>query len=613
MFSSRVLQASIPRLLFAVLVLTSTLASPLAIPTKSNLHRRQNAPFAVTGITDSGTQLRLEIRDLQQNADQWNIYLLGMQRLQSMDQNDMLSWFQIAGIHGAPFADWDGVKGNGKQDVGWCIHGASLFLSWHRPYLALYESLVVAHARDAAAEFPEGDERNRYVEAAKTLRIPYWDWAKPVPKGQHTAPDSLTTAQISVNTPSGQQTIASPLYTYRFHPVEDALRSAVGGIGDFLETHRHPNQWWVANTTNNDGGWVDSMDQFQSQAAQRVFNIFANYNNYMNVSNSGWQPNGGVSSKYDSFESVHDVVHNTIGGDGGNMVVIQLAAFDPIFWLHHTNIDRLGAMWEALYPNSYLVPSPQHGNIWLSEGQVADADTPLQPFYADPTGTFHTSNSARYPKTFGYTYPELTFDDPATIRAAINQLYGGMDAPAKRSVTLADNGYAPPNATDSNSNPRDYVANIRASKNSIGESYNIHIFLGDFTPNTYDWAKDPNLVGTHGVFAKKLAPIGDPIHVAGSVMLKKTLRQHYEQGKISGLTEDIVIPYLQKHLHWRVQKMDGCEVPRESMPELKVMVISTEVQPAASPYQLAKWVGETKLHLEVTDGRPGGLCPGDEY
>jgi tyrosinase len=90
--------SQISTLIAASLAITSTWASPLGIAPKPDLQRRQDAPFAITGIRDdSGTQQRLEIRDLQQNADQWNIYLLGMQRMQAMDQNDMLSWFQIAG------------------------------------------------------------------------------------------------------------------------------------------------------------------------------------------------------------------------------------------------------------------------------------------------------------------------------------------------------------------------------------------------------------------------------------------------------------------------------------------------------------------------------------
>ena len=44
----------------------------------------------------------------------------------------------------------------------------------------------------------------------------------------------------------------------------------------------------------------------------------------------------------------HDVVHVGVGGGGGYMSDVLLAARDPIFWLHHANIDRLWVRWKAL-------------------------------------------------------------------------------------------------------------------------------------------------------------------------------------------------------------------------------------------------------------------------
>ena len=39
-----------------------------------------------------------------------------------------------------------------------------------------------------------------------------------------------------------------------------------------------------------------------------------------------------------------------IGGDGGNMGDISISAFDPLFWLHHCNMDRHFYTW--LYNNT---------------------------------------------------------------------------------------------------------------------------------------------------------------------------------------------------------------------------------------------------------------------
>jgi tyrosinase len=42
----------------------------------------------------------LEIRELQRSPDQFNVYLIGLRRFQNTSQDDKLSYFQIAGMHG---------------------------------------------------------------------------------------------------------------------------------------------------------------------------------------------------------------------------------------------------------------------------------------------------------------------------------------------------------------------------------------------------------------------------------------------------------------------------------------------------------------------------------
>ena len=65
------------------------------------LNRRQTTNSSgftiVTGIQNTSPQPRLEIRQLEKNADQWNIYLLGMRRFMSTNQTEKLSYYQIAG------------------------------------------------------------------------------------------------------------------------------------------------------------------------------------------------------------------------------------------------------------------------------------------------------------------------------------------------------------------------------------------------------------------------------------------------------------------------------------------------------------------------------------
>ncbi|KAJ2163092.1 hypothetical protein GGF46_000021 [Coemansia sp. RSA 552] len=45
--------------------------------------------------------------------------------------------------------------------------------------------------------------------------------------------------------------------------------------------------------------------------------------------------------------SIHGIVHLTLGGDMNTMH----SPMDPVFWLHHSNVDRLWAQWQAISPD----------------------------------------------------------------------------------------------------------------------------------------------------------------------------------------------------------------------------------------------------------------------
>lgn len=105
MFKSR---QSLSRFLVASLLFSVSWANPLAkrphiVETldrrvaENVLDKRQTAPFAVSGVSGSGVQPRLEIRQLMENTNQFNIFVLAIQAMQQDNQDDFLSYFSIAG------------------------------------------------------------------------------------------------------------------------------------------------------------------------------------------------------------------------------------------------------------------------------------------------------------------------------------------------------------------------------------------------------------------------------------------------------------------------------------------------------------------------------------
>lgn len=91
----------------------------------------------------------------------------------------------------------------------------------------------------------------------------------------------------------------------------------------------------------------------------------------------------------------HGVVHTGVGGPGGWMSAFETAGQDPIFWLHHANIDRLWEFWlasggghanptgNATWMNQQFDFYDETGaKVTMSGSQVVDTATQLSYKYA---------------------------------------------------------------------------------------------------------------------------------------------------------------------------------------------------------------------------------------
>jgi hypothetical protein len=82
----------------------------------------------------------------------------------------------------------------------------------------------------------------------------------------------------------------------------------------------------------------------------------------------------------DSFDSnievLHNAVHNAAGGKGSHLSTTEFAAFDPLFWLHHANLDRLFAFWQVLNPRLRVEEKGGNNNqVDLSQAFRANLDS----------------------------------------------------------------------------------------------------------------------------------------------------------------------------------------------------------------------------------------------
>ena len=64
--------------------------------TRNLLIERANN-VAIKGAADSSQYPRIEIRDMIKKTDQWNLFLLAMERFKNKPKTDRLSYYQISG------------------------------------------------------------------------------------------------------------------------------------------------------------------------------------------------------------------------------------------------------------------------------------------------------------------------------------------------------------------------------------------------------------------------------------------------------------------------------------------------------------------------------------
>ncbi|SPN96684.1 related to Tyrosinase [Cephalotrichum gorgonifer] len=373
--------------------------------------------------------LRREIRDLEANfPDQFNLYILGLRALQARSKDDPTSYYQIAGIHGMPYKVWNNA--NGIQDFqfgGYCTHSSILFITWHRPYLALFEQALYSAIQEEAAKFPP-ELRSRYTEAAKLVRLPYFDWAVRVRLGADSLPPSIASQTIRVvDTDGKQKSIDNPLYSFNISQVRPNTGDLTRGWQNRPRTVRHPD-----SRGNSRNGIIEQeLDNESASLRQEVSLLLLSYTDYDDFSNSTWR-RGTTGRPLTSLESVHDDIHGRTGGSGGHMSSLDVSAMDPIFWLHHCNVDRLWNIWQDLNPDEFMTARPApFSNFTVRGGTLEDARTPLSPFWDASGSKFWTSEAVKSPAAFGYAYPETQkwgFASTAAyqreLRRTIARLYG---------------------------------------------------------------------------------------------------------------------------------------------------------------------------------------------
>jgi tyrosinase len=471
--------------------------------------------------------------------------------------------------------------------------------------------------------------------------MPYWDWAQD--GGANTVPTQVRDQSVTVTKPSGKVTIANPLYSYSFG---SSLPSEIGGgpWNSWPITLRRP----VANPTRSNNNEMNARFNAQRISLRdRVFALFSSKQSWGAASTSAIGVRTDLSgSGVDSFESVHDAIHNTAGGEsGGHMYYLDISSFDPIFWLHHTNVDRLLAMYQLIVPNSYVA----NGNInrpmaqW-NQGEAKNSNSPLKPFTKDTSGNYFTSNDVKETRVLGYYYPETSERSYTQVARAVTSLYGGGARTLSKRATNEQTGQYEGRPLKEG----DYhtVVSIIADKYALDGSYTVHCFVGkpscnstsnstaphgnstapypvsvnsttpysnstgeaDYDPST-DYTQDPNYVGAYGILGGMKAGGGNasyPVMTEGALPLTTCLQGKEHYGELESLKPEHVEPYLAENLYYKVVGVKG-EMNPDDIPNFHISVKCTKVTPAASDDELPDLSAPYVQLPDATKLLPAGL------
>lgn len=291
-----------------------------------------------------------------------------------------------------------------------CPHRNYWFLPWHRAYLWYFQSIIQKYSGDP------------------TFALPYWDWTA-TPKIPDQMWDDVLTPTASAYLADGNafrqgyQAAIEAFYRSAtpdqqswmqkrgFPNAQSLISSAVNAIPPRQQgrslTRQNP------NLTGRTAAMVALSNINQSVLAPRAFTsapTVLGFGSYQAQNHYQGPGEGPLESQ------PHDSVHGAIGGYMGQF----MSPSDPIFWLHHGNIDRLWTVWTAGM-ESYHRPAYPDEASWGSE-------TFLFFVNADGQKVSTTAGEWKTPKDYSYQRGSGTMPPNLFAAAEANPLVA-LEAP----------------------------------------------------------------------------------------------------------------------------------------------------------------------------------------
>jgi tyrosinase len=397
-------------------------------------------------------------------------YKKAVAEMLKLDPSDGRNWFRQVLIH-----------------IVDCPHGNWWFLPWHRGYLANFESICAQMAGDP------------------NFALPYWDW---------TAGPSVPAVFFDPELDPGTQAFVEGYE--KFRQQGDAVLSA----------------WWATLTPSQ-------KEQLATGGLNSVSDVLTRMDLHFDYSN-GARSKTAAAPNLDSetvavtkLEYVREALgpeayagfasaktanhyegafgdplesgpHDNVHGDTGGFMGAFLSPTDPLFWLHHANLDRLWDVWTRKQKKIGKPVEPDSADLSVLMNEKFE-------FFYDAAGTALSKTCADYfdLTPLGYSYEpgagEAIVDDakPSPMLLVNSFSASGLDLDLRNGfeTSVALTGLSPALSQIAPGQSGNLYARIALTPPTNKANARIKVFmncpyLSRFTP-----VDDPHYVGTISFFA----------------------------------------------------------------------------------------------------------------
>lgn len=289
---------------------------------------------------------------------------------------------QFVALHRAVMA----VNSPGVSDPVNYGHGNIAFLPWHRQYLRAFELAL--------------------QQEVPGVTLPYWNWSDDV-----RAVTNLFTPEFLGTTTRGQPELISNSLLQRRVPIGERPNWWPAGIQGFIINGHLEEGFGDALTRGSmEVNWPPSPNQIKQLTE-------------LNISIRGAHPLWAFWLVLEQGHSAvtvrtHNSGHRFIGGHMGG----AFSPNDPIFWMHHANVDRIWANWQQNRLDT--VTGSTHVDHWPDSTETSPFDGRIAPLG-------HKLNDSMWP----WVGNEMGFQTVSVSRAIQNLLPDYSVDPA---VTVSD-------------------------------------------------------------------------------------------------------------------------------------------------------------------------------